>query len=107
MFFKFKGAFGSAFGVQQEYFGITLSYLIFTISRFVIAVGTRGINETGYVLALELMSSKNRTFAAIGFEHFFSIGQLILVLFAYFFPDWRILSLIFIVPCIPFIFYYL
>jgi hypothetical protein len=59
------GAVGSAFG-PQECFGFWISYAIYSVSRFLIAVGTRGINETGYVLALELVGSKNRTYAAIG-----------------------------------------
>ena len=101
------GAIGSAFGPQQYYFGFMTSYVIYSFSRFIIAVGTRGINETGYVLALELVGSKSRSFAAIVFDHFFSIGQLTLVLIAYFVRDWRLLSIIFIIPCIPTVFYFL
>lgn len=101
------GAIGSAFGPQQDYFGFVISYAIYAFSRFLIAVGTRGINETGYVLALELVGSKCRTSAAIVFEHFFSLGQLTLVLIAYFVRDWRLLSIIFIIPCIPTISYFL
>ena len=80
------GAIGSAFG-PQECFGFLISYTIYSLSRFLIAVGTRGINETGYVLALELVGSKNRNRAAIGFEHFFSIGQFLLVTMSYFVRD--------------------
>lgn len=100
------GAIGSALG-PQAYFGFTFSYVIYAFSRFIIAVGTRGINETGYVLALELVGSERRTYAALVFEHFFSIGQFALVLIAYFVRDWRLLSIIFIIPCIPTVFYVL
>ena len=71
------------------------------------ACGTRGINETGYVLVLELVSSNKRTYAGIGFEHFFSLGQLILVAIAYYIRDWRDLALVMILPTIPFLAYYL
>ena len=43
------GSIGVAFGPQDE-FGFTLSYVIYAISRFIIACGTRGINVTGFVL---------------------------------------------------------
>ncbi|RNA19574.1 organic cation transporter isoform X1 [Brachionus plicatilis] len=100
------GFFGSTFG-PQKIFGFTISYILYAISRFLIACGTRGINETGYVLALELVGTKMRTYAGIGFENFFSFGQLILVLIAYFVRDWRQLSLTFTVFIIPFLSYFL
>ena len=43
------GGCGTAFGPQKK-FGIQISYLIYSISRFFIAVGTRGINITGLIL---------------------------------------------------------
>ena len=39
----------AAFG-PQEPIGVTASYVVYTIGRFLIAVGTRGINVTGFVL---------------------------------------------------------
>ena len=45
------GAVGSVLGPQQS-FGFLPSYLIYALSRFLIATGTRGINETGYVLGI-------------------------------------------------------
>ncbi|CAF0795542.1 unnamed protein product [Brachionus calyciflorus] len=99
------GFIGTTFGPQQSY-GFLISYIIYSISRFLMACGTRGINETGYVLALELVSTKKRTYAGIGFENFFSLGQLILVLVAYFVRDWRNLSMIFTFAVIPFLTYF-
>jgi hypothetical protein len=127
------GSVGVAFGTQTKLFGFLFSYFIYSLSRFMIACGTRGINETGYVLgnwvglelvlhnklilrriilsffflALELVSQKKRTHAGIIFEHFFSLGQLILVAVAYFVRDWRSLAIIMIIPTIPFIAYFL
>lgn len=43
------GFFGSTFA-PQKFFGFTISYILYSVSRFLIACGTRGINETGYVL---------------------------------------------------------
>lgn len=39
----------AAFGPQDS-IGVTPSYVVYTIGRFLIAVGTRGINVTGFVL---------------------------------------------------------
>lgn len=43
------GGLGVAFG-PQESFGTWPSYIIYAVSRFIIACGTRGINVTGFVL---------------------------------------------------------
>lgn len=43
------GFIGTTFGPQKS-FGFMNSYIIYAICRFLIACGTRGINETGYVL---------------------------------------------------------
>lgn len=104
------GSIGAAFG-PQEAFGISAGYFIYTLSRFIIACGTRGINVTGYVLALEMMSPARRTFAGMGVEYAFSVGQLILVLIAYINnvvlqQDWRSLAITLIVPSTPFLFYF-
>ena len=43
------GSFGTALGPRLP-ISITASYVIYAISRFMIACGTRGINVTGFVL---------------------------------------------------------
>ena len=48
----FIGFLGSTFG-PQKFFGFTISYILYAVSRFLIACGTRGINETGYVLGIK------------------------------------------------------
>jgi hypothetical protein len=58
-------------------------------------------------IALELVSQKKRTHAGIIFEHFFSLGQLILVTVAYLIRDWRLLAAVMIIPTIPFVAYFL
>lgn len=46
------GSLGCAFGPQDFYgqYSFWISYTIYAFSRFLIAIGTRGINVTGYVL---------------------------------------------------------
>jgi hypothetical protein len=104
--FLIFGYTGSAFG-PQRHFGFMTSYVIYVLSRFLMACGTRGINETGYVLALELVGSELRSRCAIGFEFFFSFGQLILVFLAYFIRDWRQMTMVMAVAVIPFVGYFL
>lgn len=104
------GSVGVAFG-PQEPIGVLGSYIIYMISRFIIACGTRGINVTGFVLGMEMMGPSKRTFAGIVIEYFFAIGQLILVLFAYinnvyFESGWRTLAIALIFPIIPFLSYF-
>jgi len=43
------GSIGVAFSPQQS-IGTLTSYILYTMSRFLIAIGTRGIFVTGFVL---------------------------------------------------------
>ena len=47
------GGFGAAFGPQKS-FGALTSSIIYAFCRFLIAIGTRGINVTGFVLGLHI-----------------------------------------------------
>jgi MFS transporter, OCT family, solute carrier family 22 (organic cation transporter), member 4/5 len=100
------GGFGAAFGPQKS-FGMWPSYIIYGCSRFLIACGTRGINVTGFVLGMEMMGPSKRLFAGIVIEYFFGTGQLILVAFAFFIRDWQTLSWVIMIPCIPYLLYFL
>jgi OCT family organic cation transporter-like MFS transporter 4/5 len=105
------GSVGVAFGPQTS-FGTLPSYLIYIVSRFIIACGTRGINVTGFVLGMEMMGPAKRTFAGIVIVYFFALGQVVLVAAAYvnnvlLGNDWRPLAIAFIIPCLPYISYFL
>jgi hypothetical protein len=61
---------------------------------------------------MEMMGPSKRTFAGIVIEYSFAAGQLILVLFAYvnnviLENNWRALAAALIIPCLPFISYFL
>ncbi len=43
------GSFGSTFGPQKS-FSVNQSYTLYAISRFLTAVGTRGVSVVGFVL---------------------------------------------------------
>lgn len=105
------GSIGVAFG-PQENFGRTASFVIYAVSRFIIACGTRGINVTGFVLGMEMMGPSRRTFAGIVIEYFFAIGQLILIGIVYlnymvFGFTWRVSAISMIFIAVPFLSYFL
>lgn len=99
------GSVGVTFGPQIS-LGITGSYVIYAISRFLIACGTRGINVTGFVLGMEMMANEKRKLAGLMFPTFYGLGQLVLVVMAYLARDWQTLSLINIFLTLPFISYF-
>lgn len=104
------GGLGVAFG-PQEAFGTWPSYIIYAVSRFIIACGTRGINVTGFVLGMEMMGPSKRLFAGIVIEYFFAFGQLVLVGIAFINNvllknDWRAMAIFLVLPCIPFLSYF-
>jgi len=114
-----------AFFPQKNLFGFWPSYLVYTISRFILACSTRGIAVTGFVLgrysflhpenekltnfylATELVGPKKKFLTAIIVQYFFAFGQLFLVSFAYFIRDWRRLTITLSLFTIPFTFFYL
>jgi len=58
-----------------------------------------------------MMGPSRRVFAGVVIEYFFAIGQLILVLFAYFNnivfeSGWRTLAISLVFPTIPFLLYF-
>ncbi|CAF1313314.1 unnamed protein product [Rotaria sordida] len=100
-----------AFFPQKKAFGFWPSYIVYTISRFILACSTRGISVTGSIFAFEdiiteLVGPKNKFLTAISVKYFFAIGQLFLVAFAYFIREWRRLSWTLSIFTIPFVFFH-
>jgi hypothetical protein len=98
--------------------------------RFLIAIGSNGISVNAYVICksflqnlhffqilsffayldfetqgMETIKESKKKYCALVFEFSFAIGQIFLILSAYFMRDWRMLAYIVIVPCIPFLLY--
>lgn len=100
------GGIGVTFGPQKSY-GASASYVVYAFSRFLIAIGTRGINLSAYVLGIEILDAKRKTFGGMIFHISSPIGQLVLVTLAYFIRDWRQLAFFSCLPTVPFLLYYL
>lgn len=99
------GAIGSFLSVHI-YFNFYVSYISYAFFGFVMAFGTRGMDEAGYVLALELVGPTKKALAGITIESFFAIGHIILVAAAYFLRDWKNLLLFMICFILPFLTYF-
>ncbi|CAF4697417.1 unnamed protein product [Rotaria sp. Silwood1] len=89
---------------QKAKFGFWSSYSAYTLGRFILACTTRGIGITGFVLVTELVGPRKKFLAAIIIHYCFPLGQLVLVVFAYFIREWRRLTLALTIFTIPFIF---
>ncbi|CAF3607706.1 unnamed protein product [Rotaria sp. Silwood1] len=88
---------------QKAKFGFWSSYSAYTLGRFILACTTRGIGITGFVLVTELVGPRKKFLAAIIIHYCFPLGQLVLVVFAYFIREWRRLTLALTIFTIPFI----
>lgn len=94
-----------SFGPQSK-FGIWPSYIIFIIARFLLACSTRGISESGFVLGSEMVEPDKRLMVSMVLNYFFTFGEFFLVLMAYLFRTWRLLTLIITIFTVPFCFFY-
>lgn len=61
---------------------------------------------------MEMMGPSKRLFAGIVIEYFFAIGQLVLVAVAFINNvllknDWRVLATFLVLPCIPYLSYFM
>ncbi|KAB0802118.1 hypothetical protein PPYR_04304 [Photinus pyralis] len=81
-------------------------FWIFSICRFIAALGTGGMIVTSFVLLIEIIGSKWRTHIAILFQIPFDLGQASLGLIGYFFRDWQQIQLVISIPPILLLSYY-
>ncbi|XP_034018693.1 solute carrier family 22 member 1-like [Thalassophryne amazonica] len=82
------------------------NYISLLVFRTVFGFGVKGGWMIGYVLLTEMVGTEYRRTMGILYQMFFSIGILILPLFAYFLTDWRWLQLVIGAPYPLFIIHY-
>ncbi|XP_069028460.1 solute carrier family 22 member 2-like [Embiotoca jacksoni] len=82
------------------------NYISILVVRAIFGFGVKGGWMTCYVLLTEIVGVEYRRTVGILFQMFFSIGNLILPLLAYFITDWRWLQVVITVPYILFVSYY-
>ncbi|KAM9355929.1 solute carrier family 22 member 2-like [Pholidichthys leucotaenia] len=82
------------------------NYIAILVFRILLGFSLKGGWMICYVLLTEIVGVKYRRTVGILFQMFFSVGNLIVPLLAYFITDWRWLQVIFIAPYVIFLSYY-
>lgn len=83
----------------------SLNEWMYMAARALIGIAVRATNNTGAILLMESISSKSRIRGIIGYQAFYGLGGLALVLFAFFIRDFRYLQLALVTPLVPMIAY--
>lgn len=63
--------------------------VVFSIANMVIAICTTGLYMIGFILGVEYIGSKYRTWCANGYQIVFALGQIMLASIAYNVRHWR------------------
>lgn len=74
------------------------SYPTFLALRGLQGIFVQGLQNSTYILSLELFPSKSRTLVAMIMQIAWAIGLILLAILSYVIPDWRILQLAVSVP---------
>ncbi|CAF1061135.1 unnamed protein product [Adineta ricciae] len=90
----------------QDGLGFELSYSLFILGRFLLACASRGVALTGFVIGVEIVGPRQRLLTGIIIQYFFAIGELILLVFAYFFRSWYLLHTTLAILSLPFLIVY-
>ncbi|XP_035719739.1 solute carrier family 22 member 8-like isoform X1 [Vespa mandarinia] len=77
---------------------IVQNYPTFLALRGLQGIFVQGLQNSTYILSLELFPSKSRTLVAMIMQIAWAIGLILLAILSYFIPDWRILQLAVSVP---------
>ncbi|XP_011050427.1 PREDICTED: solute carrier family 22 member 3-like [Acromyrmex echinatior] len=77
---------------------IVQSYSAFLVLRSLQGVFVQGLQNSTYILSLELFPARSRTLVALIMQISWSMGLVLLALLSYVIPDWRILQLAVSVP---------
>ncbi|XP_029161414.1 solute carrier family 22 member 3-like isoform X2 [Nylanderia fulva] len=75
-----------------------MSYPAFLALRGLQGVFVQGLQNSTYILSMELFPVRFRTLVALIMQIFWSIGLILLAMLNYVIPDWRILQLVVSVP---------
>ncbi|KAF8778450.1 organic cation transporter protein-like [Argiope bruennichi] len=76
------------------------SYHMFVLCRFFIAAGVLGVDNTMFVLLMEIIGPRNRSVYGIAAQSGWGVGCALLTIFAWYFRDWVWIHLAITVPSI-------
>uniref|UniRef100_A0A671V0F5 Solute carrier family 22 member 3 n=1 Tax=Sparus aurata TaxID=8175 RepID=A0A671V0F5_SPAAU len=80
------------------------NYISILVVRCIFGFGVKGGWMNGYVLLTEMVGAEYRRTVGIVYQMFFSVGNLILPLLAYYITDWRWLQVVITAPYLFFLF---
>lgn len=78
----------------------SISFIMFTVSRFFVALGASGIFTTAFVMLMEVVGSRHRSLFGVAIEFGWSTGFVLLPGIAWMIRDWFWLQLALTVPCV-------
>lgn len=84
---------------------VSTNYVMYMVMRFITSMGGIGSFMTSFVLATEFVGTQYRTLCGILIEVPFALGELYIVLLAYFIRDWRTLQLSIGIPFVGLLLY--
>ncbi|NP_001085967.1 solute carrier family 22 (organic anion transporter), member 7 L homeolog [Xenopus laevis] len=87
----------TVFGVMSSF---SVSYIMFSIGRFICGVGLMGMTLISITLALEWTDVAHRTFCGTITSLAWTVGYMVLALLAYCIRDWQWLLLTATLPCL-------
>ena len=70
----------------------SFSYTLFAFTRFVLGFTAAGVMITFFVILMEIIGPDYRAMMGIASMAFFSVGVMVLPVFAYLVPNWRLLT---------------
>ncbi|XP_070567958.1 organic cation transporter protein-like isoform X1 [Ptychodera flava] len=91
------------FGVIQAF---AVNYAMFVVIRFLLSVASYSVYMAGFIIATEYIGPSKRTIAGMVYPMFYSVGYMLLTLYAYFIREWCILQLVITVPNVLFLTYW-
>ncbi|KAF5290281.1 hypothetical protein FQR65_LT11615 [Abscondita terminalis] len=94
-------AFFSALMTQVSFgllMGIAPDFWSYSFFRLIVGSATSGVYLVAYVIAMEMVGPKERLAAGVVMPMFFSVGYMLVAVFAYFIHDWRYLQISLTLP---------
>mmetsp|Transcript_31916 Transcript_31916/g.90651 ORF Transcript_31916/g.90651 Transcript_31916/m.90651 type:complete len:560 (-) Transcript_31916:317-1996(-) len=81
-------------GISGVLCGVSTSYWVFAVWRFVVGIGVAGIGMCAYVLGCEYVGPSWRGFLGVAAQYFFAFGGILLPFMAFYVPNWRSLCIL-------------
>ncbi|XP_044727966.1 solute carrier family 22 member 21-like [Chrysoperla carnea] len=103
LIFIFCIIFMSLSGVAQVF---CRGYASFIILVFINAVGTAGVYPMAFIMGVESVGKQKRELTGVGLNYFNTLGEIMVGVIAWTFPNWIIIQLVFSGPPIIFIIYW-